>query len=65
MVSYLLVVSDEDEVLARFAQCGDSVGLQNLGSLFYNHQTWTHFLQNFTVLGRPCGCHADNLMDSM
>lgn len=63
--SYLLVVSNEDEVLACFTQCGDGVGLENLCSLFYNHQTWTHVLQNFTELGRPCGCHANNLMGNI
>lgn len=64
VVSYLLVVSDEDEVLACLAQCGDRVGLKNLSSLFYNHQTWTHVLQNLTELGCACCCHANNLKDS-
>lgn len=57
----LLVVSDEDEMLACFAQCGDGVGLENLCSLFYDHQTWTHFLQNSAVFCCPCCCHANNL----
>lgn len=64
-VSYLLVVSDEDEVLACLAQRGDGVGLEDLRSLLYDHQARTHRLQNFPVLGRPCCCHANNLMESM
>jgi len=60
---YLLVVSDEDEVLARFAQRRDDVSLQNLRGFFHNHQAWTHFLQNTTELGCPGCCHANNLMD--
>lgn len=62
---YLLVVSNKDEVLACLAQCGDGVGLENLCSLFYNHQTWTHFLQKCAELGCPGRCHANNLMDSL
>ena len=61
--SYLLVVTDEDEVLACFAQGGDGVGLQHLCSLLYDHQTGTHFLQNFAELGCSCCCHANDLME--
>lgn len=59
------MVSDEDQVLARLAQCGDGVGLENLCSLLYDHQTWTHFLQSSAELGRPGCCHANNLMDEV
>lgn len=59
--SYLLVVSNENEVLAGFAQRSDGVGFQNLCSLFNHHKTRTYFLQSFTELSRPSCCHANHL----
>lgn len=61
---YLLVVSDEDEVLAFFAQCRDGVSLQNLCSFLHDHDARTDTLQNAPELGCPRRRHADNLMDA-
>ena len=62
LLLYLLVVSDEDEVLTLWVQRGDGVGLQHLSSLLHYHNPRTHFLQDLTELGRPCGRHADDLI---
>ena len=65
LLLYLLVVSDEDEVLTLWVQRGDGVGLQHLSSLLHYHQPRTHFLQDLTELGCPCGRHADDLIDEI
>lgn len=61
VVPYLLVVANQDEVLARFTQGGDGVSLKNLCGLLYDHQPWLHFLQECSELGCPGCCHANNL----
>ena len=60
-MAYLLVVPYEDKVLAGPAECGDGVGFQNFCCLLHDHQAGAHLLQGLPVLGRPRGCHADDL----
>lgn len=40
--AYLLVVPNQNEVLASFAQCGNGVGLKDLCSLFHNDDPGLH-----------------------
>ena len=58
--AYLLVVSNEDEVLAGSAQGGDGVSLQNLGSFLHDDDAGPDLLQGPSVFGGPCGRHADH-----
>lgn len=58
---HLLVVANEDEVLAIFAQRGDGVSLKNFCSLLDDHQTRLQLLQDLPVFGRSCGRHPNDL----
>ena len=57
----LLVVPNQNEVLASLAQCGNGVGLKDFSCLFHNDNTRLHLLQNLAVFGSTCGCHSDDL----
>lgn len=48
---YLLVVPNQNEVLASFAQCGNGVGLKDFSSLFHNDNPRLYLLQNLAILG--------------
>lgn len=48
---YLLVISNEDEMLASFTQSSNGVSLKHLCCLFYNDNSWLYFLQDLTVFG--------------
>ncbi len=54
---YLLVISDQNEVLAGFAEGGDGVRLQHLCRLFHDHQSRLQLLQSLSVFSRSCGGH--------
>lgn len=62
---HLLMVADEDEVLAFLAQRGDGVSLENFCSLLYDHQTGLQLLQDFPVFGCSCGRHPNDLLGTM
>lgn len=49
--SYLLVISNEDEVLAIFTQSSNGVSLKHLCCLFYNDNLWPYVLQDPSVFG--------------
>lgn len=47
--SYLLVISNEYEVLAVFTQSSNGVSLKHLCCLFYNDNLWLYVLQDPSV----------------
>lgn len=58
---HLLMVTDEDEVLAFPAQRGDGVSLENFRSLLDDHQAGLQLLQDFPVFGCSRGRHPNDL----
>lgn len=48
---YLLVISNEDEMLAGFTKSSNSVSLKHFCCLFHNYNLWLYFLQDLTVFG--------------
>lgn len=52
---YLLVVPNQNEVLASFAQCGNGVGLKDFSSLFHNDNPRLYLLQNLAIFGSTSG----------
>lgn len=65
ITSYLLMISNENEVFACVAQRGDCVGFQHFCSLLHNHHRGLDLLQDTSVFGRPCRCHANDLRNTV
>lgn len=50
-LAYLLVVPNQNEVLASFAQGGNGVGLKDFSSLFQDDDPRLHLLQDLAIFG--------------
>lgn len=54
------MISNQNEVLAVSAECGNDMGLQDFSCLLHNDQSWLELLQDLSVFGCPCGGHAND-----